>query len=350
VARRPRLDEAARRLRQALPDGWTVSVTRRASDRSEFRITAPSGAAVDVEVKALRDGAPRSVVKLPDPDGPTIAFADWLSPRARDLLRSRGMSFLDTTGNTEIKVTEPGLFIRTSGADRNPTPKTTSGPRLRGPKAWALLRTLAEVPPPFGVRELAEAVDVDAGYVSRVVRVLADEVLVTRAPRGPITEVYWEGVIRTAATTYSFFDANETSTWVTTSGPDRLIDDLSGRRAGRWAVTGSFAAARLAPIAAPELAAIYTDDPDRIAKAGRLLPATRGANVVLAIPYDQIVLDRTVDAGVVTYVSTAQVALDCLTGNARMPAEGEALIAWMKKNESRWRTGTLAPRAKRRSA
>ncbi len=350
MARRARIDEAAGQLREVLPDGWNVSVTRPASDRSDFRITAPSGAAVNVEVKALKDGTPRSVAALPDPDGPTIALADWLSPRARDLLRTRGVSYLDTTGNTEISVDEPGLFIRTNGAERNPAPQPTGRPGLRGPKAWALLRTLAEVPPPFGVRELAESVDVDAGYVSRVLRALEDELLVKRTPRGPVTEIDSEGVLRKAASTYSLFDANETSTWVASSGPARLLDDLGSRRVGRWAVTGSFAAARLAPVAAPELAVLYTDDPEQLAKAGRLLPATRGANVVLATPYDPIVFERTVETGAVTYVSTAQVVLDCLTGNARMPAEGEAVIAWMRKNEPRWRTGTLALRPKKRSA
>lgn len=239
---------------------------------------------------------------------------------------------------------------RTDGADRNPSPKPAIGPRLRGPKAWALLRTLVEVPPPFGVRELAEAVDVDPGYVSRVVRTLEDELLVTRTPRGPVTEVDWQGVIRKAATTYSLFDSNETSTWVTTSGPDRLIDDLGSKRAGQWVVTGSIAASRLAPVAAAEMAVIYTADPERLARAGRLLPSTRGANVLLAVPYDPIVFEGTIDSGVVTYVSTAQLALDSLTGNARMPAEGEAIIGWMRKNGPRWHNRTLAPRRKRQSA
>jgi len=46
-------------------------------------------------------------------------------------------------------------------------------------------------------------------------------------------------------------------------------------------------------------------------------------------------------------VSIVQAALDCLTGNARMPAEGGALLTWMGKNEARWRTGALAARQKR---
>lgn len=350
MASRGRLDEAARRLRDLLPAGWMVSVSRRATGGSSgLQITAPSGETVEIEVKALKDGTPRSAAALPDPDGPTIALAEWLSPRARDLLRARDIGFLDTTGNVELEVPEPGLFIRTNGADRNPKPRPTTSPGLRGPKAWALLRTLVEVAPPFGVRELAEAVDVDAGYVSRVLRVLDDELLVTRVPRGPVTTVEWEGVLRKAASTYSLFDSNEVSTWVTTAGPERLLDDLAGRRVGKWAVTGSFAASRLAPVAAPELAVVYADDPDRVAKAGRLLPATRGANVALALPYDPIVFDRTIDSRGIPYASPPQVALDCLTGSARMPAEGDAVISWMRKNEPRWRTDTLEPRRARRS-
>ena len=34
------------------------------------------------------------------------------------------------------------------------------------------------------------------------------------------------------------------------------------------------------------------------------------------------------------------VLIDCLTGNARMPSEGEALIKWMRSNDS-WRSAAL---------
>lgn len=348
MTRLSRLDEAVGWLREVLPDAWTTCVTRRASAGGGIRITAPSGDSAGVHVRVVKDAAPRTVSALPLGEGPTLVVANWVSDRAQQILRDRGSSFLDSTGNAEIRLSEPGLFVRTEGAKRNPSPTPTKGPSLRGPKAWALLRTLAEVPPPLGVRQLADAVDVDAGYVSRVLRVLEDELLVTRAPRGPVTNVEWEGVLRRVSSTYALFDANVSTTWVATSGPERLIDDLAGKRAGRWAVTGSFAAARVAPVAAPEQAVIFTGDVERAARAGRLLPATRGANVVLLEPYDPIAFDRTVTSAGVTDVSVAQAALDCLRGNARMPAEGEALIAWMRRNEARWRTGTLNPRQKRR--
>jgi hypothetical protein len=207
---------------------------------------------------------------------------------------------------------------------------------------WALLRTLIEVPPPYGVTDLSAGLGLDSGYVSRVLGVLSDELIIERASRGPVTDVDWEAVLRQLVSTYSVFDANTTSSWVAPSGPDAFLGDLAERRAGRWAITGSFASARLAPVAAPELAIVYTEDPERVAKATRLLPATTGANVILAVPYDPIVFTWTSHTRGVTYASVVQVAADDLTGNGRMPAEGEALVSWMRRNEQRWRAASLS--------
>jgi hypothetical protein len=120
-----------------------------------------------------------------------------------------------------------------------------------------------------------------------------------------------------------------------------LLEDLASVRVGRWAVTGSFIAAAIAPVAAPEVAVIYADDPERVARTARLLPATTGSNVILAAPYDPIVFKRGRDTDRVNAVSVAQAAMDCLTGPGRMPAEGEALVSWMRRNEPRWRARNL---------
>ena len=89
------------------------------------------------------------------------------------------------------------------------------------------------------------------------------------------------------------------------------------------------------------MAVIYTEDAERLAKVARLLPAKTGANVVLAEPYDPIVFDRGQDTDGVRSASIAQAAIDCLTGPGRMPAEGEALLTWMRRNEPRWRASSL---------
>jgi hypothetical protein len=42
------------------------------------------------------------------------------------------------------------------------------------------------------------------------------------------------------------------------------------------------------------------------------------------------------------YAAASQVAVDCLTGNGRMPAEGEAIVRWMADNEDQGRLVSLA--------
>lgn len=341
VSRR-RLDDTVRCLRGLVPTDWTVAVSERKGDAGSFTVTDDEGKSSQVYAITADRMEPRDVDRWRIPgQGETLVSANWLSPRTREILRDLNVSYLDRTGNVELRLRRPALYIRTEGAQRDPKPKPSKQPNLRGPRVWALMRSLIEVIPPYTAGDLSEALDLDDGYVSRVLQVLSDERLISRRPRGPVTAVEWEPLLRQLATTYSLFDSNETSTWVASSGPDRLLRDLASAKAGRWAVTGSFAASSIAPVAAPEVAVIYTDDAERLAKAARLLPTTSGANVVLAKPYDPIVYQRGWRDADFPCVSIAQAALDSLTGSARMPAEADAMIGWMRRNEARWRSPTL---------
>ena len=100
-------------------------------------------------------------------------------------------------------------------------------------------------------------------------------------------------------------------------------------------------ASSIAPVAAPEVAVVFTDDPERFAKTARLLPTRIGANVILATPYDPIVFQRGWPNAEFPSVSAAQLAIDLLTGNSRMPEEGQAVIDWMRRDPSRWQTAHL---------
>jgi len=335
------LDDTVARLRTFVPNDWTISIKKWKPDFGVISIAADDDSESLVSVITRDRLEPRDLDRLRIPDGSVLVAASWLSPRVREMLRDLNVSFIDQTGDAELRLRRPALYIRTDKTSRNPSPKRTSGPTLRGPRVWALLRTLIEVTPPYTAGDLALAVDVDDGYVSRVLQVLTDERLITRQPRGPVTKVEWEPLIRQLATTYSLFDANATSTWVASSGPERLIRDLTGLKVGRWAVTGSFVARSIIPIAAPEVAVIYADDPERLAKVARLLPATSGANVIIAKPYDPIVFARGWADTDFPSVSVAQTVADLLTGNARMPAEGTALLNWMRNNERRWQRPSL---------
>lgn len=340
-ASRRRLDDTVKQLRALVPPTWDVRVLRRNADGGDLEVTSEDGATASLAVITRKRLEPRSLTRLPLTERPTLVFAEWLSPRSRDLLRERQVGFADSTGNAELRLSRPALTIRTDGADRDPNPKPTSGPTLRGPRAWALMRTLIEVRPPYTAGDLSARLGIDNGYVSRVLQTLTDERLIERAPRRPVTGVEWEPLLRQLASTYSLFDNNETSTWVASSGLERLLNDLVGKDRRRWTVSGSFAASGLVSVTAAETAVIYTDDPERVAKLGRLLPTRTGANVVLVKPFDPIVFDRLRGDGNYPRASVAQTAIDLLTGNARMPEEGEALLGWMKRNEPRWRSRTL---------
>ena len=97
----------------------------------------------------------------------------------------------------------------------------------------------------------------------------------------------------------------------------------------------------LVTVTAPEIAVVYTDDPERLAETVRLRSTRTGGNVVTALPYDPIVFERTWEQDGIRFASIAQVAIDCLTGFGRMPAEGEALLDWMRQRAPRWQSATL---------
>jgi len=336
------LEQAADRLADNLPPTWQVSAARRQGEPDKLALRSPAGELVELVAWAQPEWTPKFAADIPGPPGPAVAVGRWLSPRTREILRDRGIGYVDLTGNTYLALDAPTIVVRSdAGAQRDPRPKPATVPTLRGPRAWALLRTLAEVDPPYGVRELAEAMGVDAGYVSRVLRVLEDEALISRVPRGPVESVEWEPLLRRVVASYSLLDANTSSSWVAAGGPDGFLSDIADVKRGRWAVTGSFGAARLAPVAAPAIAVVYASDPDRLARVGRLLPADRGANVILLEPYDEVVFERTWSADGLPYVSVAQLAIDCLTGMGRMPSEADALLRWMRTKPERWRAVSL---------
>lgn len=335
------LASAGGEIADRLPSSWQVSVASRTADGGIIRFVSPAGDRFEVQAIVQRRLDPRAAAALPDFDEPTVLISDWLSPRTRTILGDRAQSYADSTGNLSISLEEPLIVIQADGAARDPAPRRKTLSSLRGPRAWALERTLAEVVPPYGLSELAEVLDMDAGYVSRLLTGLGQELLIERQPRKPIVRVDWEAMIRQVTRTYGVLADNETTSWIAPAGPEQFLRDLSSSTLKRWAVTGSYASNRLVSVTAPEIAVVYTDDPERLADAVRLRPTKTGGNVVIAVPYDPIVYQRTWEEDGVVFASLAQVAIDCLTGFARMPAEGDALLDWMRQRAPRWQSASL---------
>jgi len=347
------------KLREQLPPTWSVALEPEPTSsetgwRPDAVITLstptcekPTRFVVecksDITPRVAADAANQLVTYLSRvPDAVGVVVAPWGSRRTREVLKDSGIGFIDPTGNIDLIVEEPGLVIRVPGAEKNPTGRPPTTPNLRGPKAWALMKTLIEVKPPHGVRELAAAVGTDPGYTSRVIRALEDEMLVFRTKRGPINEVNWTALLTRLTSTYTLLDSNGTSTWISRTSIRGLPAKLVGLHLQtRWAITGSIAANLIAAVAAPAKAVIYADDPSEIAETLNLLPTDSGADVVLAQPYGAAAMARSWRTEGASYVSVAQLAADCLSGMGRMPAEGEALVKWMTTDENRWRASSF---------
>jgi hypothetical protein len=304
-------------------------------------------------VEARRSLDPRDVERLLPGLGRTIralagyisilVVAPWLSTRTRELLAAERINYVDLTGNALIRLENPALYLETTGSTRNPRPSEEGGARVRGPKAGRLIRLLTDVRPPYRVTELASAAGLATGYVSRLLDALDREALVERSRRGQVESVDYRGLLRRWAESYDVLKSNEAQTFLAPPGASALMAALAERTTSlRMAVTGSFAAVRLAPVAAPALAILYCDDTRAARDRLGLIPADEGANVVLLQPFDRVVWDRTTEDAGVTYVAPSQIAVDCLTGTGRMPSEGEALLGWMGENEATWRRASLS--------
>ena len=74
-----------------------------------------------------------------------------------------------------------------------------------------------------------------------------------------------------------------------------------------------------------------------------LRPAESGANVLIVEPGDDYVFEGSEEIQGLRYAAPSQVAADLLTSPGRGPAEGEALLEWMKGNEEAWRGRTVLP-------
>jgi hypothetical protein len=362
-------------LGEWLPPGWTAERTERQIVGPYTQTPARVDAVIDLRgsnanatfaVEARESFEPRDVERLLSGlsrtlrslagNVPLLVVAPWLSSRTQELLRNEGINYIDLTGNAWVRLDYPAVFIRNIGAARNPEPRAREVVRVRGPKAGRLVRTLVDVRPPYGVRELADATKLAPGYISRLLEALDRDALVDRGRKGDVVAVDFPALLRRWVEAYDVLKSNDARRFIAAEGAGRALERLGGSAlSGQAAVTGSFAAVRWAPVAAPALLLLYAEDNSRIVDELSLLPADEGANVVLLRPFDPVVWDRVVREDGLTYVAASQAAADCLTGTGRMPSEGEALITWMTENEDRWRRRSLdeptsPPEAQRRGA
>ncbi|HYN81308.1 MAG TPA: hypothetical protein VES88_07390 [Gemmatimonadaceae bacterium] len=263
-------------------------------------------------------------------------MTSYLSPMARERLRTGGVSYLDLTGNVRIVLDRPALFIESRGADRDPAPPRVGSKSLKGSSAGRIVRALCDWKPPVGVRELARRAETDPGYVSRILTLLQGEDVVSRDKKGTVSIVRWKDLLRRWAQDYSVTGTNRSFALLEPRSVDSLLKRLITYK-GKWAVTGSRAVPRAASTASVRTLSCYVEGAAEAAAAFGLREVEAGANVLLLEPFDSVVWQRTRKEGGLICVAASQCAVDLFTGTGREPSEAGALLSWMENNESAWR-------------
>ncbi len=348
---------ATQLLADRLGQGWSVRSVNEPwrgpgvlQPDAVLRLVAPDGTGTLQMVKAKQRVFPRDILgwlntlRPVPPDNKYLLLAQYIGPRARSLLEEAGINYIDMTGNMLVRSDWPSLFIRQPGSDTDPTPGDASARSLRGAKAARVVRALCDCREPTTSRAVTARADVSPGYVSKIMSLLERDALVEREGRGPqqiITRVLWADLIRRWSSDYRLLESNSPQLFLAPNGIRAFLRELAGwadRAPGRrYSVTGSFAAAKRAPVAPPSLLFCYVDAPIGTADKTGLVRATGTGNVYLCEPLDPVVYERSWTDEGITFAALAQVAVDCLTGPDRMPAEGEALLERMAANEGAWR-------------
>jgi MarR family len=272
--------------------------------------------------------SPSRLGRMGDPM--VLITAPWLSPRSRDVIEERGWSYLDLAGNVLLRSQRPPLYIRLTGSDENPAPRSRAGVLLRGSHINALVRILVDVNPPYRLSDLARVTGLSMGYVSRTLTTLHEQGLIERKPNGPVAQVRWPELLRERSIEYDLLKSNNSATFLTRGGPEQLFRRLGQTdTAAKVTVTGSFAARTIAPVAPSAQLALYVPDIRSFANDFELLPTRSGANVLLLEAASTSQLDRSRPVDNLPHVGYSQLVQDLLGGNGRLPEEGEAILEWM---------------------
>lgn len=346
---RAQIAAAVAALEERLPQGWQIDVameppTDQGRPDAIVTLRSPDGTRTDVVVEYRSRIDPADIgatlARLARwPQAQPMVMAPFLSTRMRRLLSERGASWADATGNLRVALAHPPVFIELAGAITNPFGRRDSPLKsLKGAGAAAVVRALCDYRPPYTVSQLARSASLPLASVFRVVDLLLKESLVEKtSKRGPIVAVDWAGLLARWCEDYSLLGSNRALSLLEPRGTDALLQKLRETNLD-YALSASAVALRVAPVAPSRLIVVYSEAPEALAADLGMAQADAGANAFLVEPFSPALMARSEMRDGLRCAALSQVAADLLTSPGRGPAEGEALISWMRENEDQWRS------------
>ncbi|MBC7230294.1 MAG: hypothetical protein H5T74_07890 [Actinobacteria bacterium] len=272
------------RKREALSPDYVASIS---INGKGFR------AAIDVlpsRSSAILRGKLARLVSYAHRDGGFVPLilSDYLSKEKREECKDAGISFIDLSGNAYI--VHEGIYIEREGfPDRYPERRLGRGPF--SDKASLILRAaLEERGRPWGVREVAQAADLDPGFVSRIMRELE-----MRGYFGKEGNKYKlldaKSLLEDWASVYDYRKNEEHGYFCLAGNPGEILDRLRdvGRYKGiSYALSFQAGANLVAPHSIYNEVHIYLRDESgrkSLEQRLKLREVERGANVILCYPY-----------------------------------------------------------------
>jgi hypothetical protein len=217
-----------------------------------------------------------------------LVVARYISPERRKQCQEMGIFFLDLSGN--VFLAYDGLHIERVGFP-NRFPEKRRGRSPFSDKASLILRAaFSDIRKAWGVRELAQSIGLDPGFVSRMVRELeqrnyvlrVDSKVKLREPKGILED--WAGE-------YDYKRNQEERFFFLAKGPEEILDKLIAIRIPAEVpyALGFHAGANLvAPYAVYNEVHIYIQDTNQInwfAEKLKLRKVEKGANLIFLVPY-----------------------------------------------------------------
>lgn len=221
-------------------------------------------------------------------DAVSVLAARYLSPQRQSMCRDEGICFIDLSGNVLIKY--KSFYIEKVGFP-NKFPEIRNGRDPFSDKASLILRAMLKSGEClWGVRELAEAIHLDPGYVSRMARELEDRNYILRVNsrlklRDP------EGILNDWVRNYNLKKNKAFGYFLMAASPVEILEKIRGLEipdSVDYALSVQAGASLIAPYAAFQEVHMYVADEKDLSyfeKQLKLDKADQGANFVLMLPY-----------------------------------------------------------------
>lgn len=348
---------AVRRLRELLPPEWAVESLEREAKHGDLRadglvtVTPAVGEAITflAEVKrwttepTSRVAGVLSSLQRRSPY-PVLLITDHTNGPLRRACRDLGVNFVDEAGWVLLRSEDPPMLISTEGKDQRAPRQGNEVTRLNGPAVGRIIRTLLEVKPPIGVRELQALAGVSSpGSVSKLLPTLAAAGAIERGGRGEVLSIHRRALLDRWTKDYSFRASNLAVTdWLAPRGIDVVIDQLP--HISGLAVTGGFAGQAYlrggsVPAVPGRLLALYAESPRAIAEVlGLVQIEPVSSNVVIATPRDrELMHSLEVAANGLPIVPRAQVLADLLSLPGRESLLADQLMDQFAEDDPLWR-------------